>query len=84
MSARHDRTRSVELARTLPTLQASQGRPGVVGADRDGAPGLPTSLRSGVLRKAIQYRPRRQSWPQASWSFHLVACRGVDIRAEIC
>jgi magnesium chelatase family protein len=23
---------------------------------------VPTPLRSGMLRKAIQYRPRRQSW----------------------
>ena len=55
MSARaYHRTRSVKLARTIADLAGSEGIETVHLA-------LPAPLRSGVLCKAIQYRPRRQS-----------------------
>jgi predicted ATPase with chaperone activity len=55
MSARaYHRTRSVKLARTIADLAGSEKIQTVHLA-------LPTPLRSGVLRKAIRYRPRRQT-----------------------
>jgi hypothetical protein len=53
------RTQSVKLARTM-ARQAGLGLAGSEGIETAHL-AVPNPLRSGVLRKAIQYRPRRQT-----------------------
>jgi hypothetical protein len=63
MSARaYHRTRSVKLARTIADLAGSDRIETVhPSASLRAGLALPAPLCSGVLRTAIQYRPRRQS-----------------------